>query len=531
MKKVSARNVVKKVSLPSAATLLVVTMLLAQLLGFLRTMLINGKYGITGSESTDAYFAAFKIPDFFFYVLAAGVLSVAFIPILTEHLKRHDRKGVWELVSSLMNLMGLVTFAIGVVIFVFADQLINIVAPDLTPAQFADAVTIMRLVSFNPFFFTVSGILTSAQQVFGRFFFFAISPVVYNLCIIASIYLFEGNIGLRGIGIGALVGGIVQMLTALLGVKGLHFKYTMDINFENVDFIRILKQLPSRSLDQGIDSVNSIVETNRAARLGQGVISNYENAFILHTAPILLIGSSISTAAFPRLSERLAANRIDLFRKDFNEVLRTLMWLTVPVVVLTFFCRGYLARLIFKDGSVEIATLLGLLSVAIFFRVLYTLFSRYFYAHKDTTTPLIISVFAIALNIILVFTLARPEAYGYVGLALAQAITSAAELIIIGIVMISRDKKIISRDFWNMSFRLFSATGFTIIAAYVSVTLLPLLSSDRGFFTLGGKLSLITFITFSTHILITAFYDFYEARVVLQKIKRFMYLPFRIYGN
>ncbi len=529
MKKVSARRVVKKVSLPSAATLLVVTMLLAQLLGFLRTMLINGKYGITGSESTDAYFAAFKIPDFFFYILAAGVLSVAFIPILTEHLKKHDRKGVWELVSSLMNLMGIVTFVIGIVIFIFADQFINIVAPDLTPAQFADAVTIMRLVAFNPFFFTISGILTSAQQIFGRFFFFAISPVVYNMCIIASIYIFEDSIGLRGIGIGALAGGVAQMLASFVGVKGLHFKYSWHINFKNTDFRRILKQLPARSVDQGIDSVNSIVETNRAARLGQGVISNYENAFILHTAPILLIGSSISTAAFPRLSERLASNRIDLFRKDFNDVLRTLMWLTAPVVVIAFFCRGYLARLIFKDGSVEIATLLGLLSIAIFFRVLYTLFSRYFYAHKDTTTPLIISVFAIALNIILVFTLARPEAYGYVGLALAQAITSAVELVVIGIVMVLRDRKIITMEFWNMSFKLLSATGFTIVTAFVMVSILPLLSTDRGFITLGGKLSLIALVTFSVHIVVTAFYDFYEAKITLSKIKQFMYKPFLLY--
>lgn len=531
MKKISARNVASKVTLPSAATLLVVTMLLAQLLGFLRTMLINGKYGITGGESTDAYFAAFKIPDFFFYILAAGVLSVAFIPILTEHLKKHDKKGVWQLVSSLMNLMGLITFLIGVLIVIFANQLIHIVAPNLSPEQFADAVTIMRFVAFNPFFFTISGILTSAQQIFGRFFFFAISPVVYNVCIIASIYVFEGNIGLRGIGIGAFAGGVVQMLTALVGVMGLEFKYTRKIDFRNVDFRRILKQLPARSVDQGIDSVNSIVETNRAAKLGQGVISNYENAFILHTAPILLIGSSISTAAFPRLSERLASNRIDLFRKDFNDVLRTLMWLTTPAVVLVFFCRGYLARLIFKDGSVEIATLLGLLSIAIFFRVLYTLFSRYFYAHKDTTTPLIISVFAIALNIILVFTLARPRGYGYEGLAIAQAITSAVELLVIGVVMVLRDNKIITIEFWQMTLRLLSATGFTIMTAYIMVTLFPLLSGDRGFFTLGGKLSLITFVTLSVHIVATAFYDFYEAKVILRKIKQFIYKPFMLYGG
>ncbi len=529
MKKISARRAVKRISLPGAATLLVGTTLVAQLLGFLRTMLINGKYGITGSESTDAYFAAFKIPDFFFYVLAAGVLSVAFIPILTEHLQKYNRKAVWQLVSSLVNLMSLVTFGIGIIIFIFADQFVHIVAPGMTPEQFADATVIMRLIAFNPFFFTVSGILTSAQQIFGRFFFFAISPVVYNLCIILSIYVFENSIGLRGLGIGALVGGIVQLLTAFLGTKGLNFKYSMIINFKSLDFRRILRQLPARSLDQGIDSVNSIVETNRARTLGEGVISSYENAFILHTAPILLIGSSISTAVFPRLADRLASRRSDLFRKDFNDALRLLIWLTAPVVVITFFCRNYLARLIFKEGSIEIATLLGFLSIAIFFRVLYTLFSRYFYAHKDTATPLIISVFAITLNIILVFALARKDMYGYVGLALAQAIVSAVELLIIGAVMVHRDRKIISKDFWHSTFLLLSATGFTMITAYIMANLLlPLSINDRGVFTLGGKLALITIVVGGVHIAITALYGFKESRAVINKVKDIIYKPIRV---
>ena len=170
----------KRISLGSAATLLVVTMLIGQILGFMRTMFVNGSFLPTGPQSTDAYFAAFKIPDFFFMTLAAGVLGVAFIPILAEHLQKHDRRGVWELSASLMNMMAIIMLAVSFMILIFAEQLVHIVAPNLSPEQLHNATTIMRLISFNPFLFTISGILTSVQQTFG--------PVSYTHLTLPTIY-------------------------------------------------------------------------------------------------------------------------------------------------------------------------------------------------------------------------------------------------------------------------------------------------------------------------------------------------------
>ncbi len=527
MNKTPAR-IAKRVSLPGVATLLVTAMLVSQILGFLRTKLVNANFALTGPESTDVYFAAFKIPDFFFYILAAGALGVAFIPVLTERMQRHDRRGVWALSSSLMNFMAILTFFVGIFIIIFAEQLMHIVSPNLSPEQLENATKILRLIAFNPLFFTLSGVLTSTQQVFGRFFFFAITPVVYNLSIIASIFLFKDSMGLVGLGVGALIGGILQLGVAFMGTAGLNFYWKPIINFKSMDFRRVLRQLPARSLDQGVDSVNSIVETNRARLLGDGVVSSYENAFMIHTAPIFLIGSAISTAAFPRLTERLAQGRTDLFRKEFVDILRVLMWLSMPIVVLGYFCRGYLARIIFTQGSRDIALILGYLSIAIFFRTIYTLLSRYFYAHKDSVTPLIISLFAIALNIILVFTLARPEAYGVGGLALAQSIVSATEVFIIGFVMVMRDKKILDKEFWQMTVRLISVTGFTIVAAYIMITLLPLNLNDTGFFLLGSKLSAISIVTISVHVAMSSVFGFEESKMAIQKIKKVILKPIKV---
>src|ERR1700694_575881 len=93
-----------RVSLSNVAFLLVATSFTGQILGFLRTKLVNSNFPTVGPHSTDAYFAAFNIPDLFFFTLAAGALGVAFMPVLSDHLHRGDRKGIWELSTSLLNL-------------------------------------------------------------------------------------------------------------------------------------------------------------------------------------------------------------------------------------------------------------------------------------------------------------------------------------------------------------------------------------------------------------------------------------------
>ena len=108
--------------------------MIGQLLGFLRTKLVNANFPTTGPNSTDAYFAAFNVPDFFFFTLAAGALGVAFMPVLSDRLYKGDRKGVWELSTSLMNLLAIIMGVVGVIMFVFAEPLIKyLVAPGLEP--------------------------------------------------------------------------------------------------------------------------------------------------------------------------------------------------------------------------------------------------------------------------------------------------------------------------------------------------------------------------------------------------------------
>jgi putative peptidoglycan lipid II flippase len=516
----------KRIPLANVAVLLIVAGLIGQVLGFLRTMLINGKFPLKGPNSTDVYFAAFTIPDLFFYIIAAGALGVAFIPVLSDRLAKNDRKGMWEVSSSLLNCLALVMCAVGVVIFAFARPLIHHLY-GMNGEQLDNTVFIMRCLALNPLFFTISGILTAVQQTLGRFFFYAIAPMFYNLAIIGSIYMFEGSrLGIRALGIGALIGGIAQLLVVIVGLVGTRFSWRPKIMWTG-DFKTVLHQLPPRALDQGMDQVQTVVETSIAGRLGQGVISHYNNAYILQTAPVLLIGTAISTAAFPRLSARLSQGRPDLFRKDFLRILRFMIWLTIPVVIVAFLSRGYLARIIFKTGSYEIGLIFGFLTAAIFFRTIYTILSRWFYAQKDTRTPLFVSVFTISLNLLLAVMLSRPSVYGAAGLAISVSLAAMAEVLVLGTIMVVRDRGLLNMLFWNGVARIISVSGFSILAGYIAVSSLPLGASDVGIITLGSKLAIITITTFSMHIAISGLFGLEEVRPIFTWLKRLILRPIR----
>ncbi len=518
----------KRINISSTAALLVATAFVGQLLGFLRTKLVNSNFPTTGPHSTDAYFAAFNLPDLFFFTLAAGALGVAFMPVLSDRMFKGDRKGMWELSASLMNLLAIVMFVVGLIMIVFARPLIHyIVAPGLSPEQLTIATRIMQLLAFNPLLFSISGVMTSMQQTMGRFFFFAIAPLFYNLTIIISIYLFKDNLGLVGLGLGALVGAVVQLLVVTLGMWKTGFKWYPHIKWKSKDFHTVLYNLPPRALDQGMDQVNNIVETHIASKLGTGNVTFYNNAFILSTAPILLIGTAISTAAFPRLNARLSQGRPDLFRKDFLMVLRAMIWISAPLVIISYFARGYLARMIYSNGSPQIATIFGFLTLAIFFRIQYSLISRWFYAQKDTVTPLLVSLFTIALNVFLAITLARPDAYGVAGLALAQSIVATVEVFILSAIMLKRDHRLFDAQFWGGVWRIFAVTGFSVTACFIMISLYPLGINDRGILTLGSKVIFIASVTMAVHIGVSALFGLEEVKPIFARLRKIIFNPIR----
>jgi peptidoglycan biosynthesis protein MviN/MurJ (putative lipid II flippase) len=151
--------------------------------------------------------------------------------------------------------------------------------------------------------------------------------------------------------------------------------------------------------------------------------------------------------------------------------------------------------------------------------------SRWFYAQKDTKTPLLVSIFTISLNVILAVWLARPNRYGVEGLALAQSIVAAVEVFILGTVMLVRDHRLFDANFWSGVWRIISVTGFSVVAAFIMISLYPLGINDKGIITLGSKLIIITAVTFAVHVAISALFGLEEVKPIFKRVRRVILKP------
>lgn len=524
----------KKVTIQLAAVLLAGSTLISSALGLFRDRLLNSTYYDTYPTGIDAYTVAFTIPDFMFFILVSGALSVTFIPVFNQRLASGNKKSAWELSTSVINLMAVATLITSVLIIIFAEPLVQyVVGPGLSEAGRSLAVSMMRVIAVNPFLFAIATVIASMQQAVGRFTFFALAPTIYNIGIIIGTVFFTQGIhifgwqvfegGIMGVALGVVLGSILQLLVSSIGLFGLGFDYRFKIYWKNKGFRKMLTLLPARSLDQGADYLNSIVEVNIASRMAAGTVRAYQQATTLHMVPINLIGVAISTAAFPKMTEYLSTGRPDLFKKEVQSILRVIVWLIMPVATIAFFTRGYLVNFIKNGGDPLMANLLGALVVAIVFRSIYHIAARSFYAQQDTKTPLYVSLFAIALNIALAVWFTAVLDMGAYGLAWAQSIMAVVEVIILFVIMSRRIEGLFDLVFVHAIARMASATGFMALVSYITVQVFQLQNVDQSFLATFPKFIAIVIISLGAYVWFSRLLKITEVNPVLKRARSLLF--------
>ena len=542
MKRLRFKSVValanSKLSVKSAAIVLASSTLLSALLGLFRDRLLNSYYLGTYPTGIDAYTAAFTIPDFMFFILTSGALAVSFIPVFNQRLMNGNKKSAWELSSSLLNLLALVTLVASVLIMIFADPLIRyVVSPGLDESGMILAINMTRVIALNPFLFSIATVLTSIQQAVGRFVFYAFAPAIYNIGIMIGIICFTDGInifgvqifegGIMGVALGVILGAVLQLIVSLIGLFGLGFDYEFKIRWKNQGFRSILRLLPARSLDQGIDYVNSIVNTNLSSRMGAGAVRSFNQASALHQMPVSLIGVAISTAFFPKLTEELGQGNEEEFMNTFRKALRTIIWISLPVAIIAFFTRGYVVSFVSNVGSNTsngtIASVLGALVISIFARSVFHIASRGFYAYQDTKTPFIVSIIAIGLTMLL-SVLFFKLGYGVDGLGFAQSIGAIVEIIILLVALERRSRrKLFNKAFWKSFSRMAIATAIAGCVAFSLTKFIPLMATDNSLLITIPKFLLIASLSIVSYVVASFFLNLEEAEPFINYVKRILF--------
>lgn len=521
----------RKLPVRFAAIVLASSTLLSALLGIFRDRLLNSYYLDTYPTGIDAYTAAFTIPDFLFFILTSGALAVSFIPVFNQRLSSGNKKSAWELSSSLLNLMAVMTLIASVLIMIFADPLVRyVVGPGLDESGMILAINMMRVIAINPFLFSISTIFSSIQQALGRFIFYALAPALYNIGILIGITWFTGGInlfgwqifegGIMGVALGVVFGAILQVIVNFIGIIGLGFDYEFKIRWKNQGFRSVIKLLPARSLDQGIDYVNTLVTTNLSSRMGAGALRSYQQAYSLSQMPVNLIGVAISTAFFPQLTAELGEGKEAKFRQTFRTALSTIIWIALPVGVIAFFARGYVVSFIKNGGDQLISSVLATLVISILANSIFHIAARGFYAHQDTRTPFLVSLFTIGGTILLAIVLSLIGC-GVEGLGWAQSIGAMLEVIILLALLQKRSgRKLLDSNFWRNTIRTVFASAITGCVAYSLAKFFPFMATDDSIFMVFPKFCVIVIGSFIAYLIAGYFLDLDQIRPITKRLSK-----------
>ena len=521
-----------RLSVKTAAIVIASSTLISALLGIFRDRWLNTMYYDTYPAGLDAYTAAFTVPDFLFFIITSGALAVTFVPVFNQRLVNGNNKSAWELSTSTLNFLALVSLVASILIMVFADPLVRyVVAPGLNESAMSLAINMMRVIAINPFLFSISTVLASMQQAVGRFVFYSLAPALYNIGIIVGILVFTNGInifgiqifegGIMGVALGVVFGALLQLATSIIGLVGLGFDYNFKIHWKNQGFRTVLRLLPSRSADQGIDYVMSIVNTNLASRMGEQSIRAYQQASSLHSMPVNLIGVAISTAFFPKLSEEAGRKNDVKFRETYRSALSTIILISMPIAIIAFFTRGYVVNFIKNGGDPKIASVLGAFIIAIITQSLYHIVARGFYAKQNAKTPLIVSIAAFIVQVAAAILLSN-WGFGPEGLAYACSISAVFEVGVLLLIQ-NHEGKLLDRAFWVTAAKMTFAAVVAGMVSYILTKLLPLRATDNSFLATFPKFCVIAGSSLILYVIICALLKIQEVQPFIDRFNKIVF--------
>lgn len=370
--------------LHQAAYLLALFALLSQLLALVRDRLLAGAFG-AGPE-LDLYYAAFRIPDVLFATVASLLSIYALLPVLAKF------SGEGEVVGFLERTL-LVFFAamgaLALALFVFAPQLLALVAPGLAGPQLTELTRIMLL---QPILLGASNIVGALTQMRHRFLLYSLSPLLYNLGIIAGIVWLYPVLGLAGLAWGVVLGAALHLLVQLpflgRGAPGVPWGKTV------AGLREVLMLSVPRTAALAAGQVTLLVLVALATLLPAGSLAVFTFAFNLQAVPLAIIGVSYSVAAFPTLSRLHAEGQAQEFMRHVQGALRHVLFWAVPATVFVIVLRAQLVRAILGTGLFDwqetrlVAAALALFIVSLAAQSITLLVARGYYAAGNTRKPL-----------------------------------------------------------------------------------------------------------------------------------------------
>src|SRR3989344_5746710 len=395
----------RQTSILSAASVIMATMMLSKILGLVRDRLLAGVFT---PEMIDIFWAAFRLPDLIFQIVILGALSVAFIPVFTEHLEEKGKDGAFEMARAVLGVFLAIFILITIVIYIFAGPIIALfIAPGFTPDRQLQVVELTRVILFGQVILVVGSFFIGIAQSFQRFIIPAMSPVFYNLGIILGIVFLSKYFGVAGAAYGVVIGAFLHAAIQIPLVWSLGFRFKFTLNFFHSGVKEIMKLMSVRTIGLAAEQINETVGMALATLVSIGSVTYLTFAQHLQVVPIGLFGATLAQAALPVLSSEKAHGKIEEFKVTILKTMHQILFLTLPAAAILIVIRIPVVRLVFGasrfdwEATVLTGATLAFLAVGLAAQAVSLLLVRGFYALKDTKTPVIVSLIVVVLNIVL----------------------------------------------------------------------------------------------------------------------------------
>lgn len=423
-------------SITGAAILLGAASFASRLIGLARDHLLAKQFG--AGHILDAYYAAFRIPDFIFNIVIIGALSAGIIPLLAKALNKSKEDG-WMLVNTLLGVVSAATVSFGVAAFIAAPIIIRILVPGFSPEMQATTVELTRIMFLSPILLGLSSIVGSVLQSYKNFFIFSLAPIMYNLGIIFGALFLVPIIGIHGLAAGVVIGAALHLGIQIPTLLQHGYRFRPNIDWRHPGIKSLSLMMVPRILDLAAAEINFMIITAFASTLGPGRIAMFQYANNLQTFPVSFIGISFAIATFPVLASLVTQKNWHELQTRIATTAQQILFFIVPFMIAFLLLRAQIVRVVLGSGAfdwtatINTANILGFFALSLFAQALIPLLVRAFFAFEDTWTPFFTSVTSVIVNIVAALML--KDSLGVAGLGLAFSLSMVVECALLWILL------------------------------------------------------------------------------------------------
>jgi putative peptidoglycan lipid II flippase len=421
-----------------AAVVVVAGVVLSRLIGWLRSAVFLAEFG-GHNTNLDAFYAAFRIPDTLFQLVAAGAVGSALVPVASALLAEGEGERARRLIATIANLMVLALIPLAVLVWLAAPAIVPVILQPKDHSQLILEIWLTRLMLISPMLLAVGAVMTAGLNSLGIFGAPAMAPNVYNIGIVVCAVILTPLLGIEALAIGVIVGSAGHVLVQVRAVRHSRL-YSPQIHIHDPAVLETLKLMGPRAIGLGVTQLVFLVNTYFAQSLhDDGALSAYSSAFTALQIPVGLIGVPLGIVLLPPLSRAVASGDNERFRRLVDQSLRLLLFAVVPLTGFMIVLAAPTIAFLYQHGSFTAADtatytpiyevfLLGLVA-----HVLIALLAPVFYAGKDTRTPVTAALLAVAVDVTAAVVL-FPFMH-LLGLALAIGLGAWAEVLLLVILM------------------------------------------------------------------------------------------------